>query len=64
MSSKRKVVAGTFGVVAVVGLLVFGSVYMKSSVADISITNQGVNMSHAPEAKTVTQEKDGHITFK
>ena len=49
-----------FSIVAVSTIILASNM---NRVEPITITNQGVNMSNHPEAKTVTQDKEGHLTF-
>jgi hypothetical protein len=65
MKKTHKVLVGACSLFAVVGILVSSDIiYLDTATGTQTITNNTNNTSQANEAKTVAQEKDGHLTFK
>ncbi len=65
MKPKHKVLVGACSFLAVAGFLVSSDIiYLNTASGPQTITNNASNVSQANQAKSVTQEKDGHLTFK
>lgn len=47
-----------------VALLIVSRSSFTSGAPEVTIVDQGVNMSKSPETKTITKEQDGHIDMK
>jgi hypothetical protein len=64
MKHKKKIIIGT-GIIAFSAVLIAINVnYLPTRQGSlVSVENEGINMSKHPQAKHVTQEKDGHITL-
>lgn len=64
MKRSHKIALGVFTILAVSGILFASNThYMDSSRGGISITNQGASVDQNKMVKSVTQDKEGHLTF-